>query len=290
MTVPAAEAESPLAIICGGGTIPFAVADAVARRGRKPILFAIERYADAQRVSSYEHRWIRLGSFGKLRRLLQDAGCRDVVLIGQVVRPRLTDFRLDWLTIRLLSRIAAGMRGGDNHLLSAVGRIFEDNGFRMVAAHQAAPEILMPEGVLGRLAPNDRDRADIKRGLAVLEATGPFDIGQAAVVAGGHVLAIEGIEGTDLMLARIAELRRLGRLRAPAGAGVAIKAPKPGQDLRYDLPSIGPAMLEAAAAAGLAGIAVVAGATIVAEPLRLAELADRSKLFVVGVRKDGTVA
>ena len=146
----------------------------------------------------------------------------------------------------------------------------------------------MPKGALGRHAPNERHRADIVRGIAALNAIAAFDVGQAAVVADNHVLAIEGIEGTDLLLERVAAMRRLGRIRTPEGIGVIVKAPKSGQDLRFDLPTIGPKMIEGAAAAGLAGIAVVAGGSIVAEPERLVELADRCKLFVAGVRPDGS--
>ncbi len=137
-------------------------------------------------------------------------------------------------------------------------------------------------------APQERDRADIARGLALLNATSPFDIGQAVVVANNQVLAVEGPEGTDRMLARVAELRRNGRIRSPTGTGVLVKAPKLGQDHRIDLPAIGPPTIEAAAAAGLAGIAVVAGSTIVAEPERIAAAADRAKIFVIGVDADGT--
>ena len=144
----------------------------------------------------------------------------------------------------------------------------------------------MPEGVLGRYAPNARDRADIGRGLAALHAVGMFDIGQAAVVADNHVLAVEGIEGTDLLLARVAELRRIGRIRTQTGVGVIVKAPKRGQDVRYDLPSIGPRMVEGAIAAGLDGIAILAGGGIVAEAERIVALADQAGIFVVGVRED----
>jgi UDP-2,3-diacylglucosamine hydrolase len=285
----AAGVNSPVAIICGGGTIPFAVADAVVRQGRKPVMFAIEKFADPQRVANYAHHWITLGKFGTICRLLQESGCRDVVFIGHLLRPRLSELRLDWATIRVLPRLAASFRGGDNHLLSSVGSLFEDRGFRVVGAHEVAPEILMPEGALGRFTPSGRDRADIARGLAALDAISPFDIGQAAVVADNHVLALEGIEGTDLLLARVAELRRRGCIRAPKGVGVIVKAPKRGQDVRYDLPSVGPTMVEGAAAAGLAGIAVATGGAIIAEPERLVEVADRLKLFVIGVRPDGSL-
>jgi len=175
------------------------------------------------------------------------------------------------------------MRGGDNHLLSTMGKILEQDGFHLLGAHEVAPEILVPEGVLGRAQPSERDRADIALGLDYLRAAGPYDVGQAVVVAGKHVLAVEAIEGTDQMLARIAQLRTNGRLRAPTGTGVLVKAPKPGQDLRFDMPSIGPLTVEAAAQAGLAGIAVVAGGSIVAEPEKLVAAADRANIFVVGL-------
>ncbi len=291
-TLPAAGSDfegatSPVAIICGGGALPFAVADAVARQGRTAVLFAVKNYADPERVAGYTHHWVGLGQAGRLRRLLQDAGCRDIVFIGQMVRPRLREILLDWETVRLLPRIAASLRGGDDHLLSAVARMVEDRGFRLLGAHEVAPEILVPKGVLGRIVPQDRDRVDIACGLALLDAIGPFDIGQAAVVSNNHVLAVEGIEGTDLLLERIAELRGLGRIRTPAGMGVVVKAPKRGQDLRFDLPSIGPKTIEGAAAAGLAGIAVSAGAAIVAEPERVVAMANELKVFVVGVSSDG---
>jgi DUF1009 family protein len=111
-------------------------------------------------------------------------------------------------------------------------------------------------------------------------------MGQAAVVAANHVLAVEAAEGTDAMLARIAELRARGRIAAPSGTGVLVKAPKPGQDRRFDLPAIGPRTVEEAAQAGLAGIAVVAGETIVAELAAVAMAADRAKIFVVGINGD----
>ena len=156
-------------------------------------------------------------------------------------------------------------------------------------AKEIAPELLMPPGPLGARMPGEQDRADIARGLALLNATSPFDIGQAVVVANNHVLALEGPEGTDQMLARVAELRRNRRVNAPTGTGVLVKAAKLGQDQRIDLPVIGPPTVAAVSAAGLAGIAVVAGSTIVAEPERIAAAADGAKIFVIGVGADGTV-
>jgi hypothetical protein len=170
--------------------------------------------------------------------------------------------------------------------LSGIAKLFEEQGFRTVAADEIAPEIVMPPGLLGKLTPSERDRKDIEMGLSLLRATGPFDVGQAVAVCDNRILAIEAADGTDAMLAHLADMRRKGRVRTPEGAGVLVKAPKPGQDRRLDLPSIGPSTVEGAAEAGLAGIAVVAGSTIVAEPARIASAADNAKIFVIGVDAD----
>jgi UDP-2,3-diacylglucosamine hydrolase len=189
--------------------------------------------------------------------------------------------RFDWDSLKLLPRIAAAFRGGDDHLLRGVAKLFEQQGVRLLGAHEVAPEILLPRQSLGRLQPSQADREDIKLGLDYLHAAGPFDVGQAIVVAGRHVLAVEAAEGTDGMLARVAKLRANGRIRSKGG--VLVKAPKPQQDRRFDLPSIGPATVEGAAKAGLSGIAALAGETIMAEPSTMAAAADRAGLFVVGV-------
>ncbi len=182
-----------------------------------------------------------------------------------------------------LPRIIKAFAGGDDHLLTRVSRIVEDLGFRLVGAHEVAPEILVPAGQLGRHAPTERDRGDIAVGQALLAATGPFDIGQAVVVAGNHVIAVEAAEGTDRMLARIAQLRREGALKLPAGSGVLVKAPKPSQDRRFDLPSVGARTVEAAVTAGLAGIAVEARGAVTADLDEMVRQADAAGLFVVGI-------
>jgi DUF1009 family protein len=214
---------------------------------------------------------------------MEAEGCRDVVFIGGTLRPAIWELRLDLLTLRLLPRLVPSFRGGDHHLFSGINRLLNEYGFRAVGAHEVAPDILVPTGVLGRHAPSERDWSDIRRALALIAAAGPFDVGQAAVVADGRVLAFEAAEGTDAMVARVAELRKLGRIRMPGRTGVLVKAPKPEQDRRFDLPTIGPPTVEGAAGAGLAGIAVSAKATIIAEPERVVRLADDAGLFVIGV-------
>jgi DUF1009 family protein len=281
-------ATGALAIICGGGSFPFVVADAAARHGRRIVLFALNGFADRAAVARYPHHWIALGQAGRFFRLAHGEGCGDVVFIGAVTRPALWRVRLDLMTLRLLPRIVRMFRGGDNHLLTGIADVFHEQGMRLVGAHEVAPEILVPEGALGRHAPTAQERADIAHALALMAATGPFDIGQAVVVADHRVLAVEAAEGTDDMLARVAALRAAKRLNLPARRGVLVKAPKPGQERRLDLPSVGIHTVDGAARAGLAGIAVEAAGAITADLQQLIRAADAAGLFVFGARRNGS--
>jgi DUF1009 family protein len=283
MTNGALQISSPVGLIAAGGVMPFAVADSLTARGIDPVLFALKGACDPVGVARFRHHWISVGQIGKAVKLFRAENCRDLVFIGTLVRPALSEIRLDWGTLRVIGRVWAAFRGGDDHLLSGIGRILEQDGFRMVGIKDVAPDLLMPEGCLTRAAPDESAAADIARGRDVLRALSPFDIGQAAVVIDGHVVGVEDIEGTDGLLARVAQLRREGRIRARATRGVLVKAPKSGQDLRFDLPTMGPRTIEGAAAAGLAGIAIVAGNTIIAEPQTMIEAADATGLFVTGL-------
>lgn len=275
--------SSPVGLIAAGGVMPFAVADSLARRGLTPVLFAIRGACDETEVARFRHHWISVGQLGRATKLFHSEGCRDLLFIGSLVRPSLSEIRLDWGTLRAMGRIWASFRGGDDHLLSGIGRILEGQGFRMVGIKDVAPDLLMPMGALTVTKPDARADADIAKGRDVLRALSPFDVGQGAIVIDGHVVAVEDIEGTDGLLARVARLREQGRIRAGVGRGVLVKAPKAGQDLRYDLPTIGPRTIDGAANANLAGVAVVAGQTILAEPEAMIAAADRASLFITGI-------
>src|ERR1700675_3164890 len=283
MTNEVFQISSPIGLIAAGGVMAFAVADSLVARGLNPVLFALKGACDPVRVERFRHYWISVGQVGRAVKLFRSENCRDLVFIGTLVRPALSEIRLDWGTLRVIGRVWAAFRGGDDHLLSGVGRILERDGFRMVGIRDVAPDLLMPEGCITRTAPDPGAVADIARGRDVLRALSPFDIGQAAVVIDGHVVGVEDIEGTDGLLARVARLRAEGRIRAKTARGVLVKAPKNGQDLRFDLPTIGARTVEGAAAAQLAGIAIVAGNTIVVDPQAVIEAADAAGLFVTGL-------
>jgi UDP-2,3-diacylglucosamine hydrolase len=284
----AAAGGEPLAIICGGGSFPGAVAEAIVRRGRRPVMFAVRGWADPNVVERYTHHWVAIGQAGRLFRLARAEQCREAVLIGTLLRPALKQLRPDWYMLRLMPRIAAVFRGGDDRLLSGIAALFEEGGLRIVGVGDVAPEIVVPRGSLARRTPSERDRADIAYGLKLIATLGPFDVGQAVVVADGHVVAVEASEGTDNMLMRVAQMRSEGRFTKPPGIGVLVKAPKPGQDRRFDLPAIGPRTIENVARAGLSGLAVAAGSAIVAEPEKVTAAADGAKIFFVGVSEDAS--
>src|SRR5439155_21296767 len=279
----ALEISSPIGLIAAGGVMPFAVADSLTARGINPVLFALRGACDPVRVERFRHHWISIGQVGKATKLFRSENCRDLVFIGTLVRPALSEIRLDWGTLRVLGRVWAAFRGGDDHLLSGIGRILEQDGFRMVGIRDVAPDLLMPEGCITRIASDESAAADIARGREVLRALSPFDIGQAAVVIEGHVVGVEDIEGTDGLLARVTRLRAEGRIRARAARGVLVKAPKSGEDLRFDLPTVGPRTVEGAVKAGLGGIAIIAGNTIAAESQAMIESADKAGLFIQGL-------
>jgi len=283
MNSAASDISSPVGVIAGGGAMPFAVAESLKQRGTAPVLFALRGACDPDRVGRFRHHWISVGQLGRATKLFRSEGCRDLIFIGTLLRPALSEIRLDWGTIRVLGRVFAAFRGGDDHLLSGIGRILEQDGFRMVGIRDVAPDILMPEGNIARAAPDAATVADIAKGREVLGALGPFDIGQAVVVIDGHVVAVEDIEGTDGLLARVARLREAGRIRAKSGRGVLVKAPKSGQDLRFDLPAVGAKTIEGVAGAGLGGIAVIAGNTLAADSQAMIEAADRAGLFIQGL-------
>jgi len=275
-----AKQDGPLAIIAGGGTLPSALADAAVAQGRAVHVIGIRGEADAK-ISRFPHTWLKWGEVGKLFATLDDQGCRDLVIIGSVSRPDLANVRFDFGAIKNLPFLLGLGVGGDDQVLSSVVRFLEGKGYRVYGAGEVAPELLAAEGTLGAKAPSPEDRADIEAGFRVVSALGRLDVGQAAVVVKGRVLAVEAAEGTNAMLARCDEMRK-GAGRRRGLAGVLVKAPKPGQEERVDLPTIGPETVEMAARAGLAGIAVAAGRVLIADRDATIAAAGQHGLFLIG--------
>lgn len=266
-----------LGILAGGGPFPGRVAAAAVAAGRGVFIVALRGFAELQVVSPFPHAFIRMGAAGEILARLRAAGCTELVLVGPVRRPPLMDLRPDAEGARIMARIGRAAFAGDDGLLAAVVRVLSEEGFRIVGAHEVLTEAVGPRGQMGQVAPDAAAMADIERGAAVMRALGYADVGQACVVQQGVVLAVEAIEGTDAMLARAAGLAR------PGPGGVLVKLVKPGQDRRADLPTIGPATLRAAAAAGLRGVAFEAGGTLLTDRPACITEADAAGLFLLGI-------
>ena len=266
-----------LGVLAGGGPLPGRVAAAAAAAGRAVFLIGFEGFAEPAVLAPFPHEVVRLGAAGRILALLRQHGCRDVVLVGPVRRPSVFDLRPDREGSRILARVGRAAFAGDDGLLAAVVRVFGEEGFTVLGAHEILTEALGPSGLLGGPAPDAQALADIERGCQVVRALGAVDVGQACVVQQGIVLCVEAIEGTDAMLARAAGLRRDG------AGGVMVKLVKPGQDRRADLPTIGPGTLRAAHAAGLRGVAFEAGGTLLTDRAETVAAAEQAGLFLLGL-------
>jgi len=265
-----------LAVLAGRGPLPAEVIGAARTDGRDVFVLAFEGETDPAIVQDVPHAWLPLGAIGRALETLHAVGAEDVVMIGPVRRPSLSNLRLDFRGMQLLARL--GLRGrGDDRLFKAIVDELEGEGFRVLGADDLVGCLLAPEGVITRAAPDASARADIALGVEVAARLGELDVGQAVVVQNGLVLGVEAVEGTDRLLARCAELRR------DSPGGVLVKLKKPSQERRADLPTIGPKTVEAAEAAGLKGIAVHADNCLIVERSQMVERADRLGLFVVGV-------
>ncbi len=272
-----------MAILAAGGAFPRLLAERLIGQGRAVHLLLLRGFAEDS-LTAFPHTWVRIAQLGGILAAARRAGCKDLTFIGSLVRPALGLHMLPDLTaLRQLPVILAAYRGGDDHLLSAIGRLFEREGFRLVGVHEWMPELLAPLGQWGGVALDDEDRADLAMARAALAALGPFDVGQALVISRNHIVAIEGVEGTDGLLQRIAQMRQNGRLAAWRGRrGLLVKAPKPGQEQRLDLPAIGPRTIEHAKAAGLKGLAVASGQTLVLDMPQMLSKADAAGLALFG--------
>jgi UDP-2,3-diacylglucosamine hydrolase len=276
------EAVKPraLGVIAGGGPLPGRVAAAAKAAGRDVFILGLEGFADPAVLAPWPHEIIRFGAAGRFLAALRAHGCQDLVMIGPVRRPSFFDLRPDAVGVKILARIGKAAFAGDDGLLKALIKVFAEEGFTIIGAHEVMRESLAPPGLLTRTGPDALALSDIKRGVEVLRLLGQADVGQACVVQQGLILAVEAIEGTDAMLSRS------GPLRCDGAGGVLVKLCKPGQERRADLPTIGPDTVRNAAAAGLRGLAFEGQATILAEKESCLAAADAAGFFLLGLTSE----
>lgn len=268
-----------LGIIAGGGELPLAIAESARDAGRDVFILALSGADEG--LSRFPLENTGIGELGKSLSLLKKHACEEVTFAGRVSRPEWSDLKLDARGALALPKVAAAALKGDDALMRAMLAIFEKEGFRVVGTADAAPDLIASAGIYGRHKPDPQAQADIAQARDVVRRMGELDIGQAAAVADGLVLAVEAAEGTDAMLERLPLLSKNLRGTPQKRRGVLVKAPKPGQERRVDLPVIGVRTIELASAGGLSGIAVEAGGALIMRKSRIVEAADRLGLFVM---------
>lgn len=272
--------QRKLGIIAGGGSIPKMLIEHCAAQGRDFFVLAIEGNADKALITdNIPHQWIRIGQAGTGFKRFAEEKVQDVIMIGTIKRPGFFDLVPDLRTTAFFAKVGAKALGDDGILRALVNEI-EAEGMTVRGIHEVMSDLLVKPGILGRHKPDKQALVDIRRGIDVALALGKLDVGQSVVVQQGLVLGVEGIEGTDELIRRCGEYRRKG------DGGVLVKLRKPQQDMRIDLPTIGPRSVSRAQESGLRGIVVHAGNGLIVDEAETIRLADKAGLFIMGINPD----
>ena len=274
--------NAPIGIFAGGGGIVGELIGALESKSQPFVVAAIEGEAD-NALSADVISHFKWGQIGRIITFFHEHHCEKLILSGRInKRPDFRSIVSEPSTLKLIPKIVAAMTGGDDSLLQRIIKIIEEEGFTIIGAQEVVPQLLLEEGLFGSnksIVPYAEDAA---KGKDVLKDLGKHDIGQALIVHDDRVLAVEGAEGTDNMLRRIKMLREEKRITQKGMTGILIKAAKPNQDYRVDLPTIGPETIRLASQAGLAGIICEAGTVLVANRSETFSLAKKHKIFLSG--------
>ncbi len=273
--------KSKLGIIAGGGELPFRLASSATNEGREVVVVGIKGFAEQKLLEQFDSSVCSIGEVGKVLRILTSANVADVCFAGIVRRPDFKSLKVDRKGLMLLPRVVQAASKGDDALLSVLVKVMEEAGLNVVGADDVLGSLLAPQGNLTESGPSsETEWKDLKKAAEVAAEIGRLDIGQGAVVCRGLVLSVEAQEGTDLMLMRCAELSPELRGTPSSKSGVLVKRPKPNQERRIDLPTIGVKTVEGAAKAGLVGIGVEAGAALVMDSEAVIQVAKQHDIWI----------
>ena len=268
-----------LGIIAGGGSLPAQIIEYCRNNKRSFFVLVFENSFDQEIIKNVPHAIVRIGAVGEALQHLRNAGVEEIVMAGGIKRPSLTSLRPDAAGATLLKKLGKAFFMGDDALLKTITEFFEEEDFKVVGAHSILNNILAGEGVLGKIVPDNQANADIMIGMAAAKNLGAMDIGQAVIVKNSKVVGTEDSAGTDAMLSRYANIENKEQK-----TGILVKAKKPNQEEKVDLPSIGVQTIENLHAAGLAGVAIEAYGSLLIDKNELIKKADEYGLFVVGVK------
>lgn len=274
--------EGKIAIVAGNGELPRHIFDELKAKGELPLLIGIDKEID-HHLAKASNAVLTFGQIGKLFQIFEKEGVKRVIFAGGVSkRPDFKDLKLDLLTVKELPTLLKIVMGGDNIVLEKIARYFEKKNMRVVGCHEIAPGLVAENGMIVGRMPAKAAMGMVRQGFAAAKAVGALDAGQAVIVEDGRVIALEGAEGTDAMLERVAALRIKNRLSKVPKFGVLVKCMKPDQDMRADLPAIGPHTVTSVVKAGLKGIVIDAGHSLILDRAKTLELARQQKIFILG--------
>ena len=266
-----------LGMIAGSGMMPVEIIKYCNEKGIDIFVVGLDPFASEEQLKDAPHSFAKIGEAGKIMKAFKNNNVHDIVLAGGIKRPSFKEMIPDWEGVKIITKLAVKKMSDDN-LFRAVMDEIENRGFKVVGIEEVVPEMLFFEGIYGKIKPSDEDMDDINRGITVAKALGAVDVGQAVVVQEGMVLAVEAIEGTDMMLSRAATVKKKGK------SPIMVKVLKPGQDMRVDLPAIGLQTIEQLKKYGIGGIAVEAGGILMIEREAVVKMADEEGIFIIGVK------
>ena len=263
---------SKLGIIAAKGNLSKALIEQV----HQPFfVVAIEGEADPKLVAKTEHIWIKLGEVGKAVEAMKAANVKKIVFVGSLKKPDILSLKVDWLGTKLVAKIIKNKFFGDNNLLVMLVEFLENQGFKVVGAHEILKNLTVDVGIFTKLKPSSQDEIDIELAKSVALELGRLDIGQGAIAENGIILGVEAIEGTDALIKRCGELKRDKAL-----GGTLLKMSKPNQELRMDLPTIGIQTIENLYKAGFKGLIIEAHKSIFLDQQMVIDYANKHKMFV----------
>ncbi len=286
--------KTKLGILAGGGTFPQSLIHHCITTHRPFFVIAFEGHTDPSlfesrfSIPALPHKWCAIGKLGTVIETLKQENCQELVLIGSIKRPSFRDLKTDGYTAKLILKF--GFSGkGDDGLLTFLVKELEQENFTVKGIHDILPReaLFLGKGLCTASFPSTQDLEDIKRGATIAYALGKVDVGQSVIVDHGLVLGVEAIEGTDALIRRAAEVRKLhNSLSSSTKHGVLIKLSKPGQETRTDLPTLGPNTLNLLDTLGFKGIAFEAHKTLFVDQSKCVEIANKRGLFLLGITVD----
>lgn len=270
-----------LGLLAGQGDLPKRIIEQCVKEGRPFHIIAFKDQTEDELVQGHPHTWVRMGAAGKTVSILKEEGATTLLMAGRINRPSMLAIRPDAWALKVFAKVGKAVFGDDG-LLKALINALEGEGFKVIGAEDILDDMLATEGTYGSIDVDALAQSDIQKALEIARVIGSHDIGQAVVVQDGLVLAVEAIEGTDRLLQRCIELKREGP------GGVLVKARKPNQEQRADLPTIGVKTIQNVSNAGLRGIAVEAGGALIIDRTGVVAEANKRGLFVIGITPEDT--